>query len=188
MASGRLINKIENGSIIIAPPFQQQQFSRTCIMIVDHRPKIHSVGMILNLHTDETIKRALPEFDSNKNIFYGGPELTTFAMYIHNCSKVKNTVYLKNGAYWGGDYDSLLKHWKDGICNESNLRFFAGHVLWKGDLLEKELMWKMWWLNRIDIRINDLFAIKHETMWEDLSIRNGKIYGMFADYQDPSDN
>ena len=168
------------GSVLISEPFlQDPNFSRTVILITEHSDE-GTVGFVLNQRTDFTVDMLVPDLDyMKKAVFQGGPvEIESFH-FIHR-SDLEGGVELKEGLFWGGDFQELVSAMGKGDLKSSDFKFFIGYSGWSVGQLEEELIDKAWVVG--DIEIQDIFEEEFDdkSLWQRVMTQLGGEYALLA--------
>ena len=102
---------VEKGTVLLAEPFSlDTNFRRTAVVLTEHQDE-GTVGFIMNRKMDVELTDLLSDFpELNADVFFGGPVATDSLHYLHNVGDLlEGSIKIKNGVYWGGDFDKLKK-------------------------------------------------------------------------------
>jgi putative transcriptional regulator len=93
-------------------------------------------------------------------------------------------VLLKDGIYWGGDFEAICELGEQGKLHERNSRFFIGYSGWGAGQLEQELLQNSWIISRGGI--NTIFDADPSYLWRSILKEMGGRYKVFANFpEDP---
>ena len=179
----------KQGNILIAEPFLAgSYFNRSIIILVQCSDK-GAVGFILNKKVDYPVEDLFVDFpDFDSEIHIGGPVGTDSIYFIHTLGEtIPETIHIKDGLYWGGDFDTLKALIKLGVVGPTEVRFFLGYSGWDAGQLEEEINENSWLV--ADMSQNDLMTVDEREMWVE-SVRSlGGKYSMWENYpENPSLN
>ena len=175
---------VEAGNIIVAKPFWREEiYKRVVILILDHKAG-GSTGLVLNKKSNLMIHDALPTFNVNKPLYFGGASDTKIISYVHDKTDIPDSVYLGNNLFWGGNFDYIKTKIYESKLKLDEINFYAGFVQWDGGQLVDEIEKDKWWV--CEINSNELFSISPENLWEESLESCGHIYSMFSNIPDPS--
>jgi putative transcriptional regulator len=178
--------EIRIGSVLIAKPFwQDENYKRSVILLLEHDTN-GSAGLILNKPSTLSIHDALPELNILYPLYYGGPSEIKTVSYIHNNSKVPETIHIGNELFWGGDYDELVEMVNKKQFDIRHIKFCAGFVHWTPGQLEEEIANELWWNDEINPQ--ELFSTPADDLWSYKLISNGHLYGLLNNVPDPVTN
>ncbi len=134
------------GRVLISEPFlSDQYFRRSVVYLTEHSEK-GSVGFVLNKTLEMKIADVISDFpDVDFPVTIGGPVSTNTVHYIHTLGdEIPESVHVKKGIFWGGDFEMMKALVKAGRANQGNLRFFLGYSGWTENQLEGELEMHAW--------------------------------------------
>jgi len=173
-------NTLEKGWLLISEPFlPDPNFERTVVLICEHEEK-GSFGLIINkptqIHLDEVseIKR------SPHSLYVGGPVDQNSLHFIHIFPDIEGSIPLKDGVFWGGNYEQIRLMTEEGILNNTNSRFFMGYSGWGENQLEEELERNSWIISNFDL--SKLFKTKDEELWQLILREMGGKYRMVSNF------
>lgn len=176
--------RINRGKVLIAEPFMlDPNFKRSVVLLCEHE-KDGSLGFILNKSLDMKINELIadfPEFDST--VFYGGPVQTDTVHYIHNVGEVLDNSHLvKNGVYWGGDFEKLKLLIDAEQVKPENIRFFVGYTGWSSGQLKEEMKYGSWVVG--DMNTRQVFIKNAKTLWQNVLKTQGDTFSVIAQMPD----
>lgn len=154
-------------------------FSRTVVLLAEHNAK-GSVGFILNKPLDITLQDIIPDARINFRIYNGGPVEQDNLYFLHTVpSLIPNSIEIKDGIYWGGDYEVLFELLKQNLIEQNQIRFFLGYTGWDEHQLEDEIFDKSW--SCIDNQFNESLLKKTPSkLWKELMIELGDEHIIWA--------
>ena len=115
---------IKAGDILIAKPFLQDgQFKRAVIYMSEHNIE-GSLGFIINKPHGLLLKDIFPHLKKgNFPLFEGGPVSPNQLFYTHTLGqKIKDSVEVANGVYWGGDFFEVTRMIEQGHLSPKEIR------------------------------------------------------------------
>ncbi|NME66823.1 YqgE/AlgH family protein [Flammeovirga aprica] len=170
---------IENGDLLLSEPFMKDRnFERSVILICEHDEQKGSFGLILNKPSMVTIEEIESRLAIDSPIYVGGPVEQDTLHYIHKFKDITNAVPLKDGIYWGGDYEEIQELNTQGVLNESNCRFFMGYAGWENQQLRGELKEDSWVVS--NARLNHILDEPVDDIWKNTLEEMGGKYKVFA--------
>ena len=182
------------GSLLISDPFlDDPYFKRSVVLICEHNNE-SSFGFVLNNYIEN---KHFPfiEIESLKDmrLALGGPVDQDKLFYIHNLgSKIPGAQKIKEGLYFGGDFDVLI----DLLKNESpenndssiRVRFFCGYSGWDEKQLEEEMQEHSW------IAVNNIpnemiLSTNENQLWKKCLAMQGNKFELISNFPlNPQDN
>lgn len=176
-----MAQKVKAGDILIAQPFMEDgNFKRSVIGITEHRND-GSVGFILNKPINIQLQELVQGVDSDENfsVYFGGPVASDTIHYMHNVGELlEDSTKIKNGLYWGGNFEKLIFLIQSGLIRKNNIRFYIGYSGWSEGQLENELSTGSWivseWFS------NYTFQSKAKKLWEEALSHKGDKYSVIA--------
>lgn len=181
--------KIQPGNILIAQPFMEEgNFKKSVIGITEHG-KDGTVGFILN----KSINLKLPELvediktDEDYKVFFGGPVATNTIHYIHNVGDLlEESIKIKNGLYWGGNFEKLIFLLESGLIKRNNIRFYVGYSGWSEGQLDEELQYGSWIVS--DWYANYTFQSQPKKLWEQAMSHKGDSFSIISQISNNNPN
>lgn len=175
---------IETGKLLVAEPFMlDPNFKRSVVLLCDHHAE-GTVGFILNKSVKMQINELLadfPEFESE--VFYGGPVQTDTIHYIHNIGeKLEESQHVRDGVYWGGDFDQLKFMIDTGQATPANIRFFVGYSGWSSGQLSEELGTGSWIIG--DAKSGYIFNGQIDDLWAHVLQEKGSVFSVISTMPD----
>jgi putative transcriptional regulator len=178
-------NKVaEGGRVLISEPFlSDQYFRRSVVYLTEHSEK-GSVGFVLNKTLDMRIADVINDFpDLDFPVTLGGPVSTNTVHYLHTLGdEIPESVHVKEGIFWGGDFEIMKALVKKGMATRENLRFFLGYSGWTENQLEGELMMNAWLVGEIPPAL--VMKGGSTEFWTETLSRLDEKYKVWANFPD----
>lgn len=181
-------NTVKSGDFLLAEPMLlDPNFQRTVVIVCEHSDDEGSFGLIVNKHADVNIEQLEDFLYLKGNLYVGGPVQQNTLHFLHQISELEGSIPLRDGVYWGGDFDQLKELHIQGKVNPQNCRFFIGYSGWGKLQLKGEVMQNSWVISKVDLSV--LFQVDADDLWQEVLQRMGGKYKMFTNYPvDPSLN
>lgn len=175
---------VKAGDVLLAEPFMlDPNFRRSAVLLCEHNDQ-GSIGFILNKKLDMKVDRLIadfPEFDGFA--FYGGPVQTDTIHYLHAHGDIlEGSIKVCENIYWGGDFEQLKDHIRNGLITSDSIRFFVGYSGWSEGQLESELEWGSWVVGEMDEIY--LYDLPPEALWTQILSDKGNVYSVIAQMPD----
>ncbi len=174
--------KASQGRILISEPFlSDSYFKRSVVFLTEHTPD-GSVGFVLNKPIEITIQDVLEDFpDIGSGFSLGGPVNTNTVHYIHTLGDlIPESVPVRDGIFWGGDFDIIRELLKTKKIKSEEIRFFLGYSGWTENQLEKELEDNAWLVAEIDG--DSIMKGIHPDFWKEVLKRMENKYKVWANF------
>jgi putative transcriptional regulator len=141
----------EAGRVLISEPFLTDQYFRRSVVYLTEHSESGSLGFVLNKSLDMKIADMIEDFpDVNFPVSLGGPVSTNTVHYLHTLGdEIPESVHVKDGIFWGGDFDIMRALVQEGKAGTHNLRFFLGYSGWAEKQLDGELKMNAWLVGEI---------------------------------------
>jgi putative transcriptional regulator len=141
----------EGGRVLISEPFLSDEYFRRSVVYLTEHSDAGSVGFVLNKSLSMKISDVLSDFpDEDFPISLGGPVSTNTVHYLHTLGdEIPESVYVKDGIFWGGDFDVMKELVRTGKADSKSLRFFLGYSGWSENQLKGELKMNAWLVGEI---------------------------------------
>lgn len=134
------------GKIIISSPdINDPNFENTPILIVEQNER-GAVGFILHLPLMKNLNE-LTEFIACPPIplYIGGPMDQENLFFLHRRPDlIDGGMPVKDGVYYGGDFQQVVTHLKNGNLTENDICLLIGYAGWDPDQLEGEIQEGSW--------------------------------------------
>ncbi|WP_338409222.1 YqgE/AlgH family protein [uncultured Flavobacterium sp.] len=175
------MNKIKKGQLLVSEPalIGENTFNRSVVLLAAYSND-GVVGFILNKPLLYSIHDLLPEINSNFTIYDGGPVEQDNLYFVHTVPlKIKNSLEISNGLFWGGDFELLKVLLNENQISKTEIRFFLGYSGWSKGQLEMECDQKNWLI--IDNKEHTtLFSKPAKKFWKEKIEAQGGDYILFS--------
>ncbi|PWJ40223.1 YqgE/AlgH family protein [Sediminitomix flava] len=177
--------EIRKGDILLAEPFMTDpNFERAVVLVCEHNEEEGSFGLVLNKPSVVQMEDISLNLAKEHELFIGGPVEQDTLHYLHTMSDVKGAVKLRNGVYWGGEFEHLQFMAENGFLTTDNCRFFMGYSGWSHLQLRDELENNSWIVSHQDPSI--IFKEESDTLWQSVLKNMGGKYKVLSNYpRDP---
>jgi putative transcriptional regulator len=141
----------EGGRVLISEPFLSDNYFRRSVVYLTEHSATGSLGFVLNKELEMNISEVLNNFpDVEFSISLGGPVSTNTVHYLHTLGdEIPESVHIKDGIFWGGNFDVMKKLVITGRATNENLRFFLGYSGWSEKQLDGEMEMNAWLVGEI---------------------------------------
>lgn len=177
------------GTFLLSNPFlADPNFRRSVVLLTEH-DEDGSVGFILNKPTNLTLMEAIPDFpDFEGNLYLGGPVQPETLHFLHVIDALSHGAEsVRDGVYWGGNYDLLREMISRGEVHPDQIRFFMGYSGWGARQLDGEMKAKSWIVSKATRDFT--FTADPQNLWKDVLCSMGRKYQLMSNYPlDPSLN
>lgn len=177
------------GSLLISEPFlQDSYFQRSVVLLVQHSLE-GSMGFVLNKKTDYILNSFFPELKECKDIpiYLGGPVSSNRLFFIHALSEsvIPETIPIKNGLSFDGDFNSLKEYILNGNPVEGKIKFFLGYSGWTSGQLGLEIKSNSWLVSQ-EVQPPFTLLADGEAFWKSSLELLGKEYETWTKFpKDP---
>jgi len=173
----------ESGRLLISEPFMMDpNFKRSVILITEHHED-GTTGFVLNHQSENLLGDLLPDLAySELPVYMGGPVATDTLHFIHRCpEKIDGGLEMKNGIYWGGDFDIVKELINNYQLNADEIRFFTGYSGWSAGQLNEELE-EDTWIVADKFNVDMIFASTDHNLWKEVVTGLGQRYAHIANF------
>lgn len=174
--------KPQKGSLLVSEPFMlDPNFKRSVVLLTEVEEE-GAIGFILNQRSDFVLLDLLPDCRSNLPVFTGGPVANDTLHFIHSCyDKLNSGVEIREGVYWGGNFETLLVLLEADLIQSSEIKFFTGYSGWGDGQLDEELKQNSWLATN---KFNDeiLFVEDEQNLWREVVIGLGPKYAHIVNF------
>lgn len=128
----------EGGRVLVSEPFlADTYFRRSVVYLTEHNEK-GSMGFVLNKALDIKISDVIDDFpEGDFPVSVGGPVSTNTVHYLHTLGdEIPESVHVKDGVFWGGDFEVLKHRIRQGEAKPKDVRFFLGYSGWSENQLQ----------------------------------------------------
>ena len=176
------------GTLLISEPFMQDALFGRAVVLVCHHDEEGSFGLILNKPAANPFEESEEEHPlSGFPFFGGGPVDITSMFFIHSLTYLPESVLLKDGICWQGDYAALLEAIDENAFRPDNGRLLVGYTGWGEGQLVAELEAEDWMV--YNGPIDQILTEEPGTMWKNLLQNMGPYYRMVSNFPtDPNLN
>ncbi len=176
------------GSLLIAQPLlADKHFERSVVLLCEHAAQNGSFGFVLNKATDLQVAELIEVSSFDQPVYIGGPVEQNTLHFIHTLKDIPKALHLKDGVYWGGDFEYVKSLAIANQLRPENSRFFVGYSGWGQHQLETEVKEQAWLVVEHDLR--SIFDNDPDKLWQVLLKSLGGQYKFFANYpKDPKLN
>ncbi len=172
---------VKQGDFLLAEPFlEDPNFARTVVLVCEHEDATGSFGLVVNRQTEYAVAEVVESLDVPDTLFLGGPVEQNTLHFIHRIEEVENSIALRDGVFWGGNYEQLKHFALQGRLNASNIRFFIGYSGWGSEQLRSEISQQSWIIATANL--NHLFTVAPDKLWETTLKQMGGKYRLFSNY------
>ena len=172
------------GDVLLSEPFlQDENFSRSVVLICEHEGETGTVGFVLNKPSILNLEDLVSKLDFlSAEVFVGGPvEQNTLHFIYVGEQLVLDSKPLGNELWWGGDFSSLIQCIHTGKLNLSQVRFFMGYSGWSAGQLETELI-EDTWIVYTDPILKAHLSVSPDQLWRSLMRRMGGEFEIQSNY------
>ena len=152
-----IVNKsvAESGNVLISEPFLSDNYFKRSVVYLTEHSKEGSLGFVLNKSADIKIAEVISDFpDVDFPVSVGGPVSTNTVHYLHTRGdEIPESVHVKDGIFWGGDFDALKAMIRADRINQNEVRFFLGYAGWSEEQLDSELDMNAWLVGEIPAKM-----------------------------------
>jgi putative transcriptional regulator len=177
------------GSILISDPFSDDAyFGRSVVLICEHNDE-GTFGFVLNNYIDVDLHQLDDNFPNiNARISFGGPVSKENLYYIHSFSDITNTLEIREGLYYGGDFDEITDRIKDAKNPNKEIRFFMGYSGWSPGQLDEEIKNESW-ITANNISTEKILDTNLDDLWRICLEKQGQRFQLMTKFpRNPMDN
>lgn len=170
------------GKLLVSEPYlPDPNFERTIILLCEHNDE-GSFGFVMNkpsLAKLADVMQDLAQIDAP--VFIGGPVQQDTLHYIHRIPQLEDSVKVKEGIFWGGNFDQLVSLIETKQVAANDIKFFLGYSGWSVGQIDEELKVDSW---IVSDKVNEelLFDIKSESMWQYALKSMGGRFSVYSNY------
>jgi putative transcriptional regulator len=172
----------QSGSLLVSEPFMlDPNFKRSVVLLTEHSTA-GSVGFVLNQRSDFILSDIIPEcYDCSFPVYVGGPVGNDTLHFIHRSyDKLQGGIQIKDGLYWGADFETLKELININQIHPQEIRFFVGYSGWGEVQLANELEQNSWLVSN-KFSLDALFG-DEENLWKEVVIGLGPKYAHIANF------
>lgn len=174
--------KPEKGRLLISEPYlPDPNFERTVVLLCEHNED-GSFGFVLNKPSIVKINEVMDDLKEMDEIVYvGGPVQQDTLHFLHRRSNIEKAVEVREGIYWGGNFESLLVQVDARQLLANDIRFYLGYSGWGPGQLESELEQDSWIVCEYATD-KLLFDTDPRIMWKEALDNMGGRFSVYANY------
>ncbi len=175
------------GTLLLSEPFMQDHMFGRAVVLLCHHDEEGSFGLILNKPGANPFEEETDHPLAGFPFFGGGPVETNSMFFIHDLTYLKDSILIRDGVCWQGDYEGLIEAIEEKAFTSKNGRLLVGYAGWGKDQLEEELEKEDWMVYNgpIDFILNT----EPENLWKETLQKMGPYYKMVSNFpSDPSLN
>ncbi|MFC2079842.1 YqgE/AlgH family protein [Bacteroidota bacterium] len=179
----------EGGRVLISEPFLSDNYFRRSVVYLTEHSDTGSIGFVLNKALEMKISDVLDNFPSGDfSVSLGGPVNTNTIHYLHTMGdEIPESVHVKDGIFWGGDFEVMRDLVKSGIATKKTLRFFLGYSGWSEKQLDNEMGMNAWLVGEISPHL--VMKGGSGDFWIDTLVSLDEKYKVWANFpEDPGLN
>lgn len=172
----------DKGQVLIAEPFLHGKYFGRAVILITDRGDNGAVGMVLNKPLSYDLGDFFPDLkDHDYQVFLGGPLQSGMLYYVHTLgNKLPKSIEIREGLYWGGDFEVLAEMIKHNQVKPHQIRFFLGYSGWSPGQLEQELEEKSWVVS--ELNNTEVMNEDNNKLWEE-SLRDlGGKFRLWANF------
>jgi len=172
------------GNLLLSEPFlQDDNFSRSVILLCEHGEATGSVGFVLSKPAILNLGDLISELDFlDVDVFVGGPvEQNTLHFIYFGVQQLEESKSLGNGIWWGGDFPTLVQLLNSGKLLLDKVRFFIGYSGWSPGQLASELLEPSWIVSS-DSLSQELLKNSPDQLWRTLMKSMGGEFEIQSNY------
>ncbi|GAA4847074.1 YqgE/AlgH family protein [Algivirga pacifica] len=172
---------LKRGDLLLAEPFLgDPNFARSVILVCEHEEEKGSFGLILNRPSNLKINEVTDQLSVEQTLYVGGPVEHNTLHFLHRFGELEGAIPLKNGVFWGGNFEQIKEYALMGKLQEDNCRFFMGYSGWGGMQLKEELTRHSWVITHANL--SSIFTISSEQLWRKVLQAMGGKYKVMSNY------
>jgi putative transcriptional regulator len=172
---------VSNGCLLLSEPLMTDpNFERSVVLICEHSDETGSFGLVLNKPTELAMCDVTDLEYVENPLYLGGPVEQNVLHYVHTFADLDEAIPLRDGVFWGGNFEQLSEKGKLGQIDNTNCRFFMGYSGWRKDQLDEEIKENAWIISNVSLRL--LFESQAENLWKDILNNMGGRYRIFANF------
>ncbi len=177
-------SEVLKGDVLIAEPFlADPNFERSVVLMCENQSN-GAFGLVFNRPAEVSIEDTDNIFLAENPLYFGGPVEQNTLHFIHTFEHLEDSIELKDGVYWSGNYEQLKTLHAQGKVNESNCRFFIGYSGWGNEQLKNEINQNSWVISRTNLQT--LFEVEPKKLWKNILKSMGQKYEVLSNYpKDP---
>ena len=183
--------KLKKGDILIADPsnINDNQFSRSIILLTSCSVEEEIVGLILNKLLDYKLKDLFPDISEDFNIYDGGPVSKDNLYFLHNQNElIPKSLKISDDIFWSGDFEKAKELINNKEISSDNIKFCLGYAGWSVKQLLSEIKEGHWIKSNDPLSNTNIFSTMKKN-WKNKMIELGGEYKLWSNSpENPSFN
>ncbi|MFL9834360.1 YqgE/AlgH family protein [Chryseobacterium terrae] len=173
------MNYSYKGKILISTPdISGDIFSRSVVLIIDHSES-GAFGLILNKKNSKMSNRFRNFFDSEIEVYDGGPVENDKVFFIIKGKRVtENFTEINDEYYLTEDIERIINAVLQNEISIQDIKIFSGYSGWSPLQLENEVLQKFWTV--VDVYNLDYTLPNDHTLWKSIMQNLGGEYLLWA--------
>ncbi|MEO6818289.1 MAG: YqgE/AlgH family protein [Ginsengibacter sp.] len=170
------------GVLLIANPFlKDPNFSRSVVLLCENLPE-GTFGFVLNKLMPQKLNELIADLQGiDFPVYNGGPVQIDSLHFLHQYPDlILGGEDLGDGVFWGGNFESLKIHLKNGDLDLDKLKFFVGYSGWMAGQLNFEMKEESWVTVMATRRL--IFTTPPEEIWKESLKELGGEYERMINY------
>ncbi len=171
------------GDILISDPFlADPNFARTVIILCEHNEE-GTFGFVLNKSAGIKLSDVIDDIgDTDLDVYIGGPVQQDTLHFIHRKGELlEGSIEVRDGLFWGGDFDQLLFLLKEKIVKTEDFKFFIGYSGWSEGQLMDEIELNSWIISR-NVSLHQVFDTDVRQLWKDVLHNMGGKFKVISNF------
>lgn len=178
----------ESGRLLLAEPFMlDPNFKRSVVYLTECNDQ-GAVGFLLNQRSILSLKDIIEDIQTDFPVYIGGPVENNTLHYLHRLGeKIDESREVKEGIYWGGNFETVKVLLDKNYLSEEEIRFFIGYSGWSPGQLEEEMNENSWIV--AESQPGFVFHGDEAALWAEAVKSMGKKYEHIVNFpEDPTMN
>ncbi len=175
--------KPKRGNLLVSEPFMlDPNFKRSVVLLVEYEEP-GAVGFVLNQRSNLILNDLIDGISLiDFPVYIGGPVANDSLHFVHCCyEKLNSGVELRDGIYWGGNFETLKILLKNNEVGQDEIKFFIGYSGWSEGQLDQEINENSWLVsNKFNPEV--VFVQDEENLWREVVIGLGPKYAHIANF------
>lgn len=176
------ISDVKVGDLLISEPLlPDESFSRSVVLICDATDDTH-FGFVINKAFEgsklQDVAAGFENFD--KDLLIGGPVQQEYLQLVHCYGWIEGAHPIKDGYYWGGDFEEIQHLIQQGRCSMNDFWFFLGYSGWSEGQLKKELSENSWLVS--SQKLDEVMCLPLEKIWKKSIKSLGSKFHRMSDF------
>jgi putative transcriptional regulator len=171
------------GDILISDPFlADPNFVRTVILLCEHNDE-GTFGFVLNKSAKIKLDDIIEDVEgTDLDVYIGGPVQQDTLHFIHRKGELlEGSMEVREGLFWGGDFDQLQFLLKEKIVSAEDFKFFIGYSGWSEGQLMDEMKLNSWIISR-NVSLQQVFDTDERRLWKEVLHNMGGKFKMISNF------